>query len=343
MENTKEKQPLNSMREYFNKCQSSETNFLFKRENSLHTPKKPGNDITVQIEIIFKESEEFEDLDVEDVLQNENTRNDEEKFETYCYNLEMTKQIASFQIAKEKIKNTFLEKEINDKNFIIIQLKVKKNKISMDTILECFEYFLDPAKEFHFSKENIISYFYAFSICKLDEKRKEVLDKLLLDLSDENIIYFIKVVSSLNDEFLNTYTFWLLRHLTNIREGLPEISFNGYDYNGIVKISKGVEIYAEKEKIILKNKNLHLSANISFLKNFFRSIQPVEYDKYYKFNNYFNIGKVLRRKSDDRMLDDYPHYYQLVLENKPDLALYAMRSGENSDFILSRSIVNLYS
>ena len=53
------------------------------------------------------------------------------------------------------------------------------------------------------------------------------------------------------------------------------------------------------------------------------------------------MGKVVRTKSEDNLVNDYPHYYQIVLENDPSLVLFAIRNSENSNFILSRSIVRI--
>ena len=50
------------------------------------------------------------------------------------------------------------------------------------------------------------------------------------------------------------------------------------------------------------------------------------------------MGKVLRRKSDESIMNDYPHYYQLILDNDKDIVMFAMRPSENGNFIISRSI-----
>ena len=47
-------------------------------------------------------------------------------------------------------------------------------------------------------------------------------------------------------------------------------------------------------------------------------------------------------KSEDNLVNDYPHYYQMVLENDPELMLYAVRLTENGNFIFSKSIVSLF-
>ena len=62
--------------------------------------------------------------------------------------------------------------------------------------------------------------------------------------------------------------------------------------------------------------------------------------KFYTYNNYFNVGKILRRKSDENLLtgDDYPHYYELTLENDENITLFAIRESENSNFIISTNI-----
>ena len=96
-------------------------------------------------------------------------------------------------------------------------MKARKNKINLSDVIDCLEYLSGIDVEFEFNKSNLISYFYAFSICKINDKRREVLEKLLLDLDEENIIYFLKVCSNLNDEFLTSYSLWLVKFLINRR------------------------------------------------------------------------------------------------------------------------------
>lgn len=260
--------------------------------------------------------------------------------------MEIHKHSTILSFPKNKTVGTFIENELQktgdpSKNYVKIELRVKRNKINMETMLNCFEYFLNKNFDFQFDKENLISYFHAFSICKMHDKRKEVLDRLLLELTDDNILYFVKVVSNSNDEFLNSYCFWLLRHLANKNEKLDEIIYNGYNFDSIVKLNQGQISFDKNNKVIYTNKklNLNLSANLNFLKGYFTKFYETECEKYYTANNYFNIGKILRRKSDEKLINDYPHYYQMVLENDPGLMFYAIRPSENSSFILSRSIV----
>ena len=267
--------------------------------------------------------------------------------------MDTIKHSARFYLPSSKIVGTFIEQELNktgencdnEKNYIKIELKAKKNKIFLETIVNCFEYLLNKNFDFHFNKDNLISYFYAFSLCHLQDKKKEVLERLLLDLTDENLIYFIKVVSTLEDDFLHSYSFWLLRYLINKNDKFDLIKFNGYDYSSIVKTNSGVNFSFNDYSVICKKLNYNnytenlFSANLNFLKNYYDTIYRPEVEKYLKVNNYFNMGKVLRRKSNDNLVDDYPHYYQLLLENDPSLLLYAIRHSENGSFILTKSIV----
>lgn len=213
------------------------------------------------------------------------------------------------------------------------------------------DYLSGNAVDFVYNKENLISYFYAFTICKITEKRREVLEKLLLDLSEENIIYFLKVCANLDDEFLNSYSLWLVRFLLNKQENLPEIFFNGYNYNSIVKLEQGGFFKFDEKSIIYnsaqsennfnsnRRKNVLLAANLKFLEKAYQNYH-LETSKYYHINNCFNVGKILRRKSDS-LMDDYPHYYQMIVENEPNLFMYAVRMSENSNFIISKSIVRI--
>ena len=262
--------------------------------------------------------------------------------------MDLYRHSCSINFPKNRIEGTFIENELKksgdpSKNYVKIELRVRRNKINLETMLNCFEYFINKNVEFHYDKDNIISYFYAFSVCKIEEKKKEVLDRLLLDLNEENIIYFIKVISYLNDEFLNSYCFWLIRHLVNKNEKLDEICFDRYKFKTIVKLANGLITFDKKTKnIVYSDKNFSLSANLKFLMGFYNNFRKTECEKYYKPNNYFNIGKIIRRKSDEKLIKDYPHYYQMKIENDPQLSFYAIRPGENSSFILSKNIVKIY-
>lgn len=166
-----------------------------------------------------------------------------------------------------------------------------------------------------------------------------------MDLSEENIIYFIKVCSNLDDDFLNNYSFWLIKYLVNQKEDLPEIYFNGYNYSNIVKLEQGGFFRFDDKSIIYqpinfeKKQNNLLVANIKFLEKTFKAYFN-DNQKFFEVNNCFNVGKIIRRKSDS-LIDNYPHYFQIIVENEPDLFLYAIRSSENSNFIISRSIVKI--
>jgi hypothetical protein len=179
----------------------------------------------------------------------------------------------------------------------------------------------------------------------MNDKRREVLEKLLLDLSEENLIYFLKVCSNLNDDFLTSYSLWLVKFLINKQENLPEIFFNGYNYNNIVKFESNNCVFHFDEKSIFLNSellergNYLLSANIKFLEKAYFNYKK-EMNKYFMANNCFNVGNIYRKKSSS-LLDDYPHYYQMKLENEPDLIIYAVRQSENSNFIISRSMVKI--
>jgi hypothetical protein len=356
-----------SMKEFFGNVDNSSSTIssptyyshLWKSE---YIPKLNNNEkyVMVEIEIIYKEDDannNFKLNNKKGIIANntnisyydpsENISSEESK-ESHA--LETYRHSARVYVPCSRIGGTFIENELNkngdkDKNYIKIELRAKRNKIQLETVLDCLEFLINKNYEFHYNKENLISYFYAFSLCQLSDKRKEVLERLLQDLTDDNIVYFLKVVSTIDDEFLQSYSFWLLRYLINKSEKLGQISFNGYNYANIVKISNGSAFTFDDNRIIFNNFKksiLNVSANLNFLKNYYDTKYRPDLDKYFKVNNHFNMGRVLRRKSDDSLVDDYPHYYQLILENDPSLLLYAMRSSENGNFIISKSIVRIF-
>lgn len=214
-------------------------------------------------------------------------------------------------------------------------MKTRKNKINLDTLLNCFEFIVDKDFEFNFNRENLISYFYSFTVCKMFDKRQEVLDKLLLDLADENIIYFIKAVSTLSDSFLHEYCFWLVRHLINVKSGLSPITFQNFDFANIVRLNKGALSF-DANKIYYQESNNNLSVDLSFLN------KRLNLEPFFEVANCFHIGRILRRKTVENLVDDYPHYFQLILESNPALTLYAVRASVNGNFLISKNIVSFF-
>lgn len=112
------------------------------------------------------------------------------------------------------------------------------------------------------------------------------------------------------------------------------------EYHIIYKNSKNTEVL---HKALMGNNYFcelsNVKVNLQFLSNFLTQIKKINV-KYYIENNFFNTGKVYRKKNNDGIIDDYPHYYQMVLDNDTELKLYAIRASENSNFILSKNINN---
>lgn len=61
-----------------------------------------------------------------------------------------------------------------------------------------------------------------------------------------------------------------------------------------------------------------------------------EKEAFFTENNMHNLTNVVRSKSEMGFVSDYPHYYQLKLEGKPKSVMFAVRTSENSEFIVSR-------
>ena len=131
-------------------------------------------------------------------------------------------------------------------------------------------------------------------------------------------------------------------HILNKINGYNAITNEKVNYDNIIKFSSNISysnFSFDKNKIIFKSNNSNcLSANIQFLQSYYESTILQRKHKFYEINNYFNIGKVYRRKNNDGLLSDYPHFYQLTLENDTDINFFAMRESENSNFLISMSI-----
>lgn len=250
---------------------------------------------------------------------------------------------AQLSLPKEKIKGTFIENELHKTNggdrYIRITLESKSNFLSIDSLIDCFEIINEPNYDIAINQSNIISYLYAFSITKLENNKLELLNKFKSEVDEINIIPLIQAISSLKQETFYPFIYYLLKHIINKQNNIEGIKFEKIDYDNITKIVSSYNKFSFDEKrIIYKNLNGNLLAsNLSFLKEFHNNLQKKK-SKFYEVNNYFNIGKVFRRKNNDGLLSDYPHYYELTVENDADIRLYALREAENSNFIISTNI-----
>lgn len=259
--------------------------------------------------------------------------------------LVLYKKSLSLVVENSKVKDSFIEtaiKESKGGDYLKIELNSKENSITIDTILDCIEYIINPNYEIIYTKDNMISLFYAFSICKLEKKKNEVLDKIMFDLSDENIILFLQVIPSLKNESLNQYAYSLIKHLHSVNYGLGlEIKHMNQPFKDIIHINNNGKIVFDANRIYYSNKKKNilpntLYANLMFLQKYLDKNK--EKKKFFEINNYFNIGIIYRRKSEFGIMHDYPHYYQLSLENDSNINLYAIRESENSNFIISSDI-----
>lgn len=304
-----------------------------------------------------------------------------------------------------------LSKETNKTNIYEIEFNYLDLNIELKQILDCIELLLDKDYKIEYSYENIIQYLQAFTLFEIKDKQREAIDNLLTKLNNENIVFFVKYVNNLYNEyksnkidiklnkynhsidFLLTYTYWLINYLVlksySIKvHDIKSIKFDKYCFDKIVRFNSSnflnfklnISIYIEKNSMtykaidketnkesniilsnlsfilnknsFIKNSNNHISSSLMNFNNnvkcsldFLNEIKckiMSNYSYFYCENNFFNTGKVIRWKTDDSffMNNDYPHYFQMKLDNDPDLVLYAIRESENSNFIISKNKSN---
>lgn len=264
-----------------------------------------------------------------------------------CEKIELNKvkSSATVKLPKDKIKGTFIESVLQnsaDDNSIKISLKSSKQSITINSLIDCLEYINDNNYEFNFSQDNLISYLFAFNICKIDNKKKEVYDKLLFKITEENFGSVIQSISTLKEESLYGYAFYLIRHIINIYYGLSPITFNDnvkYNFDEIVHFDlKNTKLTFNENKIIISNvaRKINTTAFLSFLKNYYENLREKK-KKFFKTNNCFNVGVVYQKKQ-GKYVFDYPHVYQMSLENDKEITLFAQRASENSSFIISSDL-----
>ena len=260
----------------------------------------------------------------------------------------------SYKMLKSKTKGTFIERELNKnngKNYIKISLQSKQNIITIDSLIDCLELINDSSYDILYTKENMISYLFAFTICEMKEKKNEVLNKLLYELGENGITFFIQVISTLNEEKLRMYVYYLVKHIINKMNGYKGIKYDSYNFDDIVQFTMisylnmnlnplaNPPFTFEDNKIVYNSGNGLTKANLKFIQGINEKLNE-NLSKFFNVNNYFNVGKILRKKSEENLLtgDDYPHYYELSLENDDTIKLFAIRESENSNFIVSTNI-----
>ena len=293
--------------------------------------------ITIDIEIKYTNQKNYGDIQIEGNQE-----------------LDSFQSSTSYKILSNKIKGTFIEKQLNKnkgKNYIKMSLQSKQNIITIDSLIDCLELINDPSYDILYTKDNMISYLFAFTICEMNDKKNDLLNKLLYELGESGITYFIQIISTLNETKLKNYVYYLIKHIINKMNGFSGIKYETYDYDNIVQFSissylninlnpfSNPPFTFEDNKIVYNTGNGLTKANLNFIQGINEKLNE-SLLKFYTYNNYFNTGKILRRKSDESLLtgDDYPHYYELTLENDESITLFAIRESENSNFIISTNI-----
>ena len=165
---------------------------------------KNDNNIIESESVKIENEEEFVEVEVE-VINTENNNklknNDDNNMELTTFQTKTT-----IKIPKKNIKKTIIEKELNNqggKDFIKISLTVKKDIVTIEIMIDCLEYIKDFNHKLNITKQNIINYLYATTICNLLDKRQEILKTLIHDLDENLIIPLFKVAIKINDESLN--------------------------------------------------------------------------------------------------------------------------------------------
>jgi hypothetical protein len=305
------------------------------------------------------------------ILSNKKSSNCYKK-STYAY---LDKDI----ISSNRILNNFLSKSSLSNHNQHYELIIDANKffIKLTSVKDCIEYLKDSSFNININNQNLISYLNAFTIFGLEKLIESTLDKLMNNLSNINTILFIKYISTITEqnfiikncnifkigkykiEELHKLVFWLINNLVTKKFNITLIN---NDNDGIVDEIENKNCFSLKmiNKIYYDKKFL---SNISFKKNdklifcenqdlkdsIELDLQFLSYIKhemlkkssiYHIENNYFNTGKVHRRKSKEGLTNDYPHYFQMILDNDPNLQLFAVRISENSNFILSKNANN---
>lgn len=181
-------------------------------------------------------------------------------------------------------------------------------------------------------------------------------NKTISDGLNGNILYDDKKFSIY---FLMTYSYWLTNYLilkiSNIGVyNLDKVKFDNYYFNKIVKFDSAsfMNLFRVNNLLNIEKDNLTFNQYSDVNQNDDRNIKNIiiplkiykqvreslysKYLKYYRENEYFNTGKIRRWKTEDNLIDDYPHYFSMILDNDPDNQLYAMRASENGNFIISK-------
>ena len=179
--------------------------------------------ITIDIEIKYTNQKNYGDIQIEGNQE-----------------LDSFQSSTSYKILSNKIKGTFIERQLNKnkgKNYIKMSLQSKQNIITIDSLIDCLELINDPSYDILYTKDNMISYLFAFTICEMNDKKNDLLNKLLYELGESGITYFIQIISTLNETKLKNYVYYLIKHIINKMNGFSGIKYETYDYDNIVQFS----------------------------------------------------------------------------------------------------------
>ena len=289
------------------------------------------------------------------------------------------KKTAIIELDKSDVKDKLLwklnelSKKSNSSNSYELEFNTMNNNLEMSQIIDSIELINNPNHVIDYTHDNIIQYLQAFTYFDIKDKQEDAINQLLTKLNNENILFFLKYINNLYESkttnqnfiigkqhsltFLLIYSYWLVNFLIVKINGFKPYDINMfkydiYNFNSIVKYGSSSylsflnlesHIHIENNNLVYKQKTTSQTNNFTCSLNMLNEVKLLirkNYLKYFVENEYFNTGKVKRWKTDENLINDYPHLYQMTLDNDPELCLFAIRESENSNFIFSKNSKN---
>jgi len=198
------------------------------------------------------------------------------------------------------------------------------------------------------NESNQFQMLHLFALFDLNEKKQKLTEFIQTNINSKNVFNYLLWIAEyiragLQEAYVEEIKYWywlivyiLLRKHTNGKD-LISVQINSFLESPIYQkkftdldtddyVFDNYELYYTKSK---ESVNLNLFIYGAWLVN-------DEKDAYFKTSMSFYPWKVIRTKSEEGMISDYPHYYKIVSEDKSHPVIFATRNSINGRFRISK-------
>ena len=196
------------------------------------------------------------------------------------------------------------------------------------------EYVAGRRQKFEFTKKNQLDFIRLCDLFQLAEVKQTLMSYLQQNFDDKNVFEYLSIAAGdpSNKEALRE-SYWIIVYiyLRKIAWDVSE-SFLNEKTKQMLKSVNPFDFSFTSEFLVHEKTQRKINLN-AFVAT---ALEEAELkNKHLALNNMHNLTKVGRTKSEMGLLSDYPHFYQMTVEGKQEVKLYAVRNTENGEFIVS--------